>query len=86
MFSIMNGYKNRVSPLLIGSKFNLKMIHRRDSSITINELVTASNYTAEQSSQEYFIFKSYQSGYKTQCPVSSAYLTERFYESKLYTE
>jgi len=92
MISIMNGYKNQVSPLLVGSKFNLKMIPWEDnlskhssSSISLNELLTVSKYTEEQSRQEYFYFLTLiESDIKNQTPVSGAYLMERFYESKLY--
>lgn len=92
MFSIMNGYKNRVSPLLIGSKFNLKMIPWKDnlskhssSSISLDELFTISKYTAEQSVREYCYFLNLiETDVKNQVPVSGAYLVERFYESKLY--
>lgn len=94
MFSIMNGYKNQVSPLLIGSKYNLKMIPWKDnlskhssSSISLNELLTISKYTESQSRQEYLYFLNLiELDIKNETPVSGAYLMERFYESKLYTE
>lgn len=94
MFSIMNGYKNQVSPLLIGSKYNLKMIPWKDnlskhssSSISFNELLTISKYTKSQSRQEYLHFLNLiKLDIKNKTPVSGAYLVERFYESKLYTE
>lgn len=92
MFSILNGYKNQVSPLLIGRKFNLKMIPWQDNlsknssnSITLDELLTISKYTEEQSSLEYFYFLSLiRADIKNQYPVSGANLMERFYESTLY--
>ena len=94
MFSIMNGYKNQVSPLLIGSKYNLKMIPWKDnlskhssSSISFNELLTISKYTKSQSKQEYLYFLNLiKLDIKNKTPVSGACLMERFYESKLYTE
>jgi len=94
MFSIMNGYKNQVSPILIGSKYNLKMIPWKDnlskhscSSISLNKLLTISIYTEKQSRQEYFYFLNLiDLDIKNKTFVSGAHLMERFYESKLYTE
>jgi len=94
MFSIINGYKNQVSPLLIGSKYNLKMIPWKDnlskhssSSISFNELLTISKYNEKRSRQEYFYFLNLtQLDLKNKAPVSGAHLMERFYESKLYTK
>jgi len=94
MFSIMNGYKNQVSPILIGSKYNLKMIPWKDnlskhssSSISFNELLTISKYTEQQSRQEYFYFLNLiELDIKNKTSVSGARLMERFYESKLYTK
>lgn len=91
MFSIMNGYKNRVSPLVIGNKPNLKMIPWKDNlskhgscSILLEELLDKSNYTAEQSLEEYLYFiNQIYNDIQDQKPSSGASLMENFYESKL---
>lgn len=91
MYSIMNGYKNQVSPLIIGDEINLKMINWEDNlskhsscSITLEELLDKSNYTIEESKKEYFYFMSLiDNDIKNQAPVSGAALMEKFYESKL---
>lgn len=91
MFSIMNGYKNYVSPLVIGNKANLKMIPWKDnlskhssSSISLADLLINSNYTIDQSQKEYFDFINLiNNDIQNQKPSSGALLMEKFYESKL---
>jgi hypothetical protein len=91
MFSIMQGYKNCVSPILVGSKYNLKMIPWKDnlskhsaSSISLDTLLSNSNYTIEQSQQEFDYFIDLISDdIKNKRPVSGACLMEKFYESNL---
>ena len=92
MFSIMNGYKYQVSPLVIGNKFNLKMMPWEDNlskhsacSISLDELLNRAGYTLEKSKQEYFYFLNLiKQDIKNQTPVSGAALIEKFYESNLY--
>lgn len=92
MFSIMNGYKNQVSPLLIGGKTNLKMIPWKDNlskhsacSISFEELLVKSSYTKEKSQKEYFYFLDLiKNDIINQNPASGASLMEKFYESILY--
>ena len=94
MFSIMNGYKNRVSPLVIGSKANLQMIPWKENlskssscSISLDELLNKSNYTNESSQHEYVYFLDLiENDIKNQNPVSGALLMEKFYESALYKQ
>jgi hypothetical protein len=91
MYSIMAGYKNKISPLLIGNKNNLKMIpwklnlsKHSSCSINLDELFKNSNYTLEKSKNEYFYFLNLiKEEIKNQTPVSGAALMEKFYESKL---
>jgi hypothetical protein len=91
IYSIMNGYKNNVSPLVIGGISNLQMLpwkenlskHSR-SLMSIEELLLKLNYTFEKSQREFFYFidqirKDIEQGF----PVSGASLVERFYESTL---
>lgn len=91
MYSIMNGYKNYVSPLVIGNKANLKMIPWEDNlskhsscSISLTDLLINLNYTIGQSQKEYFDFINLiNNDIQNQKPSSGALLMEKFYESKL---
>lgn len=91
IYSIMNGYKNQISPLVIGSPLNLQMIPWKEnlskhskSLITIEELLLKTDYTFERSQKEfnYFIGK-IKKDIQLSSPVSGAVLLERFYESIL---
>lgn len=92
MFSIMDGYKNQVSPLLIGNKSNLKMIPWKEnlikhssSSISFETLLSNTKYTLEKSQREYACFLDLiETDIKNQIPISGAALMEKFYESELY--
>jgi hypothetical protein len=91
IYSIMNGYKNNVSPLIIGGISNLQILpwkenlskHSR-SSMSIEKLLSKSNYTYEKSQQEFFYFiDQIKNDIEQGFPVSGASLVERFYESTL---
>lgn len=91
MFSIMHGYEQKVSPLLIGSKENLEMLPWKEnvskhssSSISLEGLLSATGYTLEQSDQEYAYFLTMiNKDMESDAPVSGASLMERYYESNL---
>jgi hypothetical protein len=90
-YSIMNGYKNNISPLVIGNISNLQMLPWKEnlskhgkSSITLDELLSKTNYTVEQSQKEFCYFiNEIQKDIQQSAPVSGAVLMERFYESTL---
>lgn len=61
-YSIMQGFKDKVSPLLIGHKENLELLEWRDNvskqadcSIELEELCTRCSYTMQQSTTEFEI-------------------------------
>lgn len=62
MFSIFNGFKNGVSPFLLGSKFNLQLLPWKDNlekstncSLTLEDLYDKSGYTRDKSEDEFYI-------------------------------
>lgn len=62
MYSIYAGYKNKISPFIIGSKSNLTLLPWKENiqkwtncSITLEELFTETNYTDEKSLNEFNI-------------------------------
>lgn len=91
IYSIMNGYKNHISPLVIGSLSNLQMIPWKEnlskhskSSITIEQLLSKTNYTFKDSQTEFdYFIKEIEKDIQQSLPVSGAILLERFYESTL---
>lgn len=91
MFSIMHGYKHKISPLLIGSRYNLKIISWKEnlskhssSSISLIELFTLSNYTNYKSNNEFnYFINLINEDIKNKTPLSAGSLMEKFYESKL---
>lgn len=92
IFSIMHGYKNCVSPILIGDKSNLKMIPWKEniskhssSNISLEQLIEESGYTLEKSKSEFEYFLTLITlDIKNKNQVSGSKLMEKFYESKLY--
>lgn len=91
IYSIMNGYKNQISPLVIGNPSNLQMIPWKEnlskhskSLITIEELLSKIDYTIEQSQKEFnYFINEIKKDIQHSSPVSGATLLERFYESTL---
>jgi len=91
MFSIMQGYKEQISPLLIGSKYNLQMLPWKEnlakhnsSHITLNALMDSARYTAEQSLLEYAMFANMiADDIRAVSPVSGAKLVRVFNESNI---
>lgn len=92
IFSIMQGYKNCVSPILIGSETNLKMIPWKEnlskhsaSGMSLEQLIKKSGYTLEKSKLEFEYFLNLiKLDIKTKSQISGARLMEQFYESELY--
>lgn len=92
-YSIMSGYVNKISPIVIGSRENLQMLPWQDnlkkhssSSITKEELFNRVGYTQEQSSQEFDqINEIIQQDIKNGLPPTGAYILERYYDSTLCT-
>lgn len=90
-YSIMNGYKNKVSPLLIGNINNLSMIpwkvnlqKHSASSITLTELFEKTNYTRERSVSEFnFIINIIKEEMVNNIPASGIRILERLYETNL---
>jgi len=91
LYSILSGYKNKVSPLIIGSLCNLQMIPWQDNlskhtkcSISINELFNRTNYTVKQSNLEFEkIISIIKYDIDHGVPVTGGNLLERYYESTL---
>lgn len=92
IFSIMQGYKDCVSPMLVGSKTNLKMIPWKEnvskhsaSNMSLEELLEKSGYTLDRSKLEFEYFLNLiKLDIKNESQVSGARLMEKFYESELY--
>ncbi len=92
IFSIMQGYKDGVSPILVGSKTNLKMIPWKEniskhsaSNMSLEELLEKSGYTLDRSKLEFEYFLNLiKLDIKNESQVSGARLMEKFYESELY--
>jgi hypothetical protein len=90
-FSILKGYQQKVSPLIIGHKKNLKMLPWRENiskhskcSIDINELLSETNYTNQKSLQEYNkVIELINEDIIHNIPPNAAYLLERLYETTL---
>lgn len=91
IYSIMNGYKNQISPLVIGSPLNLQMIPWKEnlskhskSLITIEQLLSKTNYSIERSKEEFnYFITEIKKDVQQSSPVSGAALLERFHESTL---
>ena len=90
-YSILAGYKNKISPIIIGSIYNLRMIPWQDNLskhakcyISIDELIDKTNYTIEQSESEFEeIISMIRYDLKNGVPVTGGNLLERYYESTL---
>ena len=90
-YSISQGYKNKVSPLLIANINNLEMIpwktnlvKHSDASITLDELFLSTHYTLENSEMEFKkIMTIIHEDIMNQTPISGANILERFNASAL---
>jgi hypothetical protein len=88
-YSILSGYKNKISPIIIGSIHNLHMIPWQDNlsksskcHISIDELINKTNYTLEKSKYEYEkIMSMIQNDLENKVPVTGGNILERYYES-----
>lgn len=93
IFSIMQGYKDHVSPLLIGSVHNLQMLPWKENvskhsacSITIGLLLTNASYTIDKSLYEFNMFaKMINTDMHESAPVSGARLVKEFNETNIRT-
>jgi hypothetical protein len=91
IYSIMHGYTNKVSPLVIGNIKNMKMIpweenleKSRNSSIKLNDLLTEVGYTIEQSLAEFeYVIQYITEAIASNLPVSGAYILEKLNETTL---
>jgi hypothetical protein len=91
MFSILKGYQQKVSPIVIGHRNNLQMLPWKDNiskhskcSILLDELFENCNYTAEQSDSEFTkIMDLITIDISANIPPNAAFLLERLYESDI---
>ena len=91
IFSIMQGYKASVSPLLIGSNYNLQMMPWKENlskhgscNITLTALLEKANYTLDRSLYEFKIFANMiNNDMQIVAPVSGAKLVKEFNESNI---
>lgn len=91
LYSISNGFKNGISPLVIGNIANLKMVPWEEniekhakSSISIDRLFEDTGYTKEQSDIEFGItMEQIELAVKNETPVSGAYIVELLNEAAL---
>lgn len=91
LYSVLAGYKNKISPIVIASVHNLQMIPWQDNlskhskcSISIDELFTKTNYTTEQSNVEFKkIMLLIKIDLDDGVPVTGGNLLKRYYESTL---
>ena len=91
LYSIMHGYTHKVSPLVIGSIKNLKMIpweenleKARNSPIKLNDLLIEVEYTIEQSLAEFeYVIQYITEAIASNLPVSGAYILEKLNETIL---
>ena len=93
IYSILQGYKDNVSPLLIGSKSNLQMLPWHDNlskhgkcTITLDTLFNRASYNIDRSKSEFDVFLNMiRYDIKESALVSGAMLIERFNETNLRT-
>ncbi len=91
-YSIMHGYVNKVSPLVIGSIQNLKMIPWEEnlskhtkSSIEKDRLLRDVNYSNDQSEFEFFkVMEFITDDIKNKVPVSGIRILEKLHEATLH--
>jgi hypothetical protein len=91
VYSISNGFKNGISPLVVGNIANLKMIPWEEniekhakSAISIERLFEQTGYTKEQSDIEYTItMEPIALAVLNETPVSGAYIVEQLYDASL---
>lgn len=90
-YSIMQGYKNFVSPFVIGHLKNLRMLPWKEnitkhskSDITLIELLDITGYTYDESKTDFDNFiELIQRDIENLEPVSGAKILEKYYESTL---
>ena len=91
-YSVMSAYKNKVSPIAVSHRNNLEMLPWKEnlvkhasSSISLEELLTISDYTMEQSTEEFHYFMGLiKQDMEANTPPSGAALMEKYYDSTLY--
>lgn len=91
-FSIMQGYTNQVSPLVIGHELNLEMIEWEDnlrkhtkSSISLDELFALTEYTIAQSQHEFNTFINYiQEDIQLNNPTTGWALIRQYHDTTLH--
>lgn len=92
-YSILKGYQNKISPMVIGNRNNLAMIpweenleKHTDCSILLDELLHQCGYLYETSESEFNeMICIIQDDITNGIPPNGAFLIERFYESKIRT-
>lgn len=90
-YSILDGYRNHVSPLIIGNIENMKMIPWEEnlskhgaSSILLTDLLTKTDYTLTRSQIEYkFFMDLIHDDLNNKRPATGAVLMEKYYDSTL---
>jgi hypothetical protein len=90
-YSILTGYKNKISPLVIGHLQNLKMIPWRDNvskhtkcNVTMEQLLVNTGYSIEQSNAEFeLVISLIQQDLADGIPVSGIRILEKIYESTI---
>lgn len=90
-YSILHGYKNKISPLVIGHLQNLEMIPWKDnvskhtnSSISVEQLLEDTGYSIEKSKFEFDLAISIiQTDLSNGMPVTGVGVLERLYEANV---
>ena len=90
-YSILNGYKNKISPLVIGHLQNLTMLPWKDNvskhakcSVTIEQLLVDTKYSIKQSNAEFELaIALIQQDLIDGVPVSGIRILEKIYESNI---
>lgn len=88
-YSVLKGYKNNVSPFIIGHKINLEMLpwkenisKREKCSITLDDLLLKTEYSLEKSQIEFNnIIEIIRNDIKMGIPPNAAYVIERYLEN-----
>jgi len=91
IYSVLEGYVNKVSPRVIGSKENLRVIPWKDnvsksssSDVELSELFSRTGCSAEQSIMEFDLSMSLiREDMANGSPVSGAKIAEKIYETRL---
>jgi hypothetical protein len=90
-YSILNGYKNKISPMVIGHLRNLEMIPWKENvskhsrcSISIEKLLQETGYSKEKSDSEFELtIATIQTDLSNGIPVTGIRILEKLYEANI---